>query len=710
MSALQSLPLETSEKSEMRTIRTAGQVPPWLSCANMDNDEVKETDGKSVNVRKKLREALFKSLFIPVLALVFFIVAPGWLSARIRTSASGSVNADSTRSFAQKQAAMEALSTMDFQTICLSDSTENANVRAALTRTGVTADFKRLRWGLILSGALVGILGITTRLLLALNNKARKSRSDLIQAYRLSWKIVMVVAVLKVFILVPLLTYGTFEFSVLLTDHYIPKLLFLIVLGGIFAIWRSASVLLKNVPLEFQEPMARELSKEEAPELWRVVNEAAEKLQTAPPDRILVGLQLNFYVTEMAVRIKSGLVHGRVLYLSHPLLKQLSEEEVIAIIGHELGHFIGEDTQMTREFYPLRLKIRATMIAMAQSGLVGWPSFQLLNFFAWTFGETEQAASRTRELMADKKGSELTSNRIAARALLKFQIAAEAFARGLKDAIRDKAANPLDIPMQAIVREQLAKETDFWSHLFERKLPHPMDSHPSLHDRLEALGESIGVVEAQAIALEESATAHARWFADRQSLFDDLTREAEGAVAKMRTVNQVAAADLNSPEGRELLQKHFPERKWRSKSFALWAVMALLSLLLAGCVALTFVDTEPALRVVAAISAVVLGLLAAGCWTRHGRGELTLNAEGLFYSGWKCPLRFTNVEAITAQRSYSSVTLIFRLKKSQLPIWKFSLVPFHKKSVTYSIGGMDAKSHEIAGTIHRYLTRKINPE
>jgi hypothetical protein len=82
-----------------------------------------------------------------------------------------------------------------------------------------------------------------------------------------------------------------------------------------------------------------------------------------------------------------------------------------------------------------------------------------------------------------------------------FQVAAEAFQRGLKEALKNKERTLLDMPLQAIVQEKLAPETAFWAQLFEKKLPHPLDSHPSLQVRLEALGQPLSVEVAQKIAL-----------------------------------------------------------------------------------------------------------------------------------------------------------------------------------------------------------------
>jgi hypothetical protein len=299
-------------------------------------------DDKLPDFRKRVRLALFKSLIVPVSVLIFFVVAPAWLNEKLHGQITDAVNQNANLTDSERSERLAKISHLDFQTVCSDDPPAGLEkMHDALIRAGVRGNFERLHWGLLLSAALVFGLSASVLILNTLNRRAKKSREDFVEAYRTSWKIVIVAALVNVFLLIPLLAYGSFELSVLLTDHYFPKLLILIVLGGIFALWRSAAILLKAVPLEFDERMAREVSPEEAPELWRAVRYAAERLHTAPPDRILTGLQFNFYVTELAVKYDGGRTQGKTLFLSLPLMKLLSEDEVMAIIGHELGHFIG---------------------------------------------------------------------------------------------------------------------------------------------------------------------------------------------------------------------------------------------------------------------------------------------------------------------------------------------------------------------------------
>jgi Zn-dependent protease with chaperone function len=657
-----------------------------------------------VDVQKNLQLALFKSLIIPVLLLAFFIAAPSWLNGKIRGQVVEAINANSNLASYEKAERIDKFSKMDFQQVCLNCPPGLEKIHDKLEESGVASTFRRLRWGLILSAVLVAIMAVSIAAIIVLNKQAQKSQDDLIRSYRLSWKIGIAAALAKVFLLIPLLAYGTFEFTVLLSDQFFPKLLIVIILGGLFALWKSATVLLKKVPMEFKEPLCREVTAEEAPELWQAVKEAAQRLQTTPPDRILIGMQLNFYVSELAVIHDSGRVEGKTLFLSYPLLKQLSADEVLAIIGHELGHFIGEDTRMTREFYPMRLKVHATMIAMARSGWVGWPSFQFLNFFLLSFGRTEGTASRNRELLADQKAALLTSPQTAAHALLRFQVSLEAIKRGLTDSVKSNAPNTFDIPLQTVVQEKLASDSVFWTQLFEEKLPHPMDSHPSLQVRLESLQQNINAEDAKTIALAEYQTAYAKWFSGRDALFTNLAQQAEVMLGKIRTRTQVAQADYKTQEGKELLEKHFPEKKWRYKPSSFWAAVIVLGLLVAGCLAGVIFIPDGAAKFIFGLFLAGSGFVLTMVWKRHRRAEFVLTADGISYTGWKRPLHFTEVQNIAARLSYSNVILTFRLKEKQPPIWKFGLFP--AKAVSFSLSGLDAKPRPTTETIYRYFARQ----
>lgn len=668
-------------------------------------------DQKSqLDVKKNTQSALIKALIVPVVVLAFFIAAPRWLDSRLHDAAIKSIMADTSHTSAERAERLAKIETTNFEEVCLNCPPGREKLHDSLLRNGIVGNFQRLRWGLWLSLALVAGLVLSLASVSILNKRAGTSPEALIRSYRLAWVISVAASLLTVFLLIPLLTYGCFEFTVLLMDQYIPKLLIIIVLGGVVALWLSAKTLLKKVPLQFKEPMSREVTPTEAPVLWEKVRAAAAKLQTAPPDRILIGLQLNFYVTELAVLHDSGKAEGRTLYLSYPLLKQMPEDEVLAIIGHELGHFMGNDTRLTREFYPLRLKIHGTLVAMAQSGWIGWPSFQFLNFFHWCFGLTEQSTSRSREFLADQRGASLTSARTAAQALVRFQVLAEAFERNFKAAMKNHTLNPLQMTLMPVVREQLAPETAFWSQLFEKHSPHPLDSHPPLKARLEALGETISGDEAKNIALADTQNAYDKWLAGHDDLFSGITKQAEDIVSKMRERSQITDADMSTDSGKELLNHHFPEIKWQGKASSKWVSVIFIGLLVALCLAgVIFIDVTIARLVIAAIGA-LFAYWGVAMWRHYSVLEMVLNAEGISCSTWKRPLLFKDVEKISAQQNYSIITVTFRLKEKQPPITKFYILPFQRKSMSLSLGGYTEKPMVMWQTIFRYLTRQTKQE
>jgi Zn-dependent protease with chaperone function len=70
----------------------------------------------------------------------------------------------------------------------------------------------------------------------------------------------------------------------------------------------------------------------QAPALWRLVDDVADALETAPPDRLVVDARFNAFWSEV------GLRRTRVLTLGLPLLAALPPRERVAVVAHELAH------------------------------------------------------------------------------------------------------------------------------------------------------------------------------------------------------------------------------------------------------------------------------------------------------------------------------------------------------------------------------------
>jgi hypothetical protein len=114
-------------------------------------------------------------------------------------------------------------------------------------------------------------------------------------------------------------------------------------------------------------------------------------------------------------------------------------------------------------------------------------------------------------------------------------------------------------------------------------------------------------------------------------------------------------------------------------------------------------------RLIAGAIAAWLALIAFLFWKRHRGSEFTVNADGMTYSGWNRPVPFREIERIGGQKTYGSVTVTFRLKQKQPPLWKMTLFPYARRTLNLTISYLDGKPEEIFETIVRYCTRQLKP-
>lgn len=82
----------------------------------------------------------------------------------------------------------------------------------------------------------------------------------------------------------------------------------------------------------------RVLLRDEAPELYALIDEIAAAQGTRGVDAVVVDVQANASVTHLGLR-------RRLLTLGLPLWEVLSPQQRIALLGHELGHFTHGDTR-----------------------------------------------------------------------------------------------------------------------------------------------------------------------------------------------------------------------------------------------------------------------------------------------------------------------------------------------------------------------------
>ena len=261
-------------------------------------------------------------------------------------------------------------------------------------------------------------------------------------------------------------------------------LAFVAVLRAMFALRHSSEL----------KVLGRYATHEEQPSLWSVVKEVCSELDATPPENMVLGLEPTFFVTESDVKLPDGKVTGRTLFVSLSLSRLLSVPELRAILGHEMAHFIGNDTGFSQRFFPV---YRGTLAALSNLtrnaihssvAIAQIPAVTFLGFFFQCFVASEKNLSRIRETEADAVGARVGGAAHLATALVKVHAYTESW-RNIIESVRfDREAlrgqENLSLPLAASALSMTAEEV---AKVGEKHISHPTDSHPSLTARLASL-------------------------------------------------------------------------------------------------------------------------------------------------------------------------------------------------------------------------------
>ena len=345
-----------------------------------------------------------------------------------------------------------------------------------------------------------------------MGREAMESRAQLLATFERGRKLLptyMVVMVLLLFgAAIPLLVYeimpilrhnrysrGDMKLVLLLAG----VALFLLYSGVkvLWSMWQASRMPLANEPIEV---MGQAVTREQVPQLWSFVDRVVSHTGAGTPDHIVVGLNEGFFVTEHPVKLRSGsqLPKGRVLYLPLPYMAFMSSAEVAGVIGHELGHFIGEDTVYSQRFSPIYSATVSHIVAVAGGpgyeeswlDVLRKPATLFGEMFLDSFHEAVSYWSRQRELAADAVGASVSHPIAIALSLLRIT-ALEPRVNEALGAHWDQG-RAVEGGVLAHVRQLVQKHgmQDPSEHLQNRQ-SHPTDTHPELIVRLEALGVAV---------------------------------------------------------------------------------------------------------------------------------------------------------------------------------------------------------------------------
>lgn len=198
----------------------------------------------------------------------------------------------------------------------------------------------------------------------------------------------------------------------------------LLIIG--FVALASVFYMIKSLVIRAKaEEPGRILKEEEAPELWSLVRNVAEVVNTRPVDEIRITPGADLAVYERgSIRTKMQDKAERVLILGLAVIDDFNQNAFRAVLAHEYGHFSNRDTAGGDIAFQVNNDIIKFAESMALSGTATFYniSFQFLRFYHFLFRRITHGASRLQEILADR--------------MAVYQFGKEAFREGLNHVIR----------------------------------------------------------------------------------------------------------------------------------------------------------------------------------------------------------------------------------------------------------------------------------
>ena len=265
-----------------------------------------------------------------------------------------------------------------------------------------------------------------------------------------------------------------------------------LIFGVLFAIW----VMLRALWVRFTPPQGYVLKRKTFPILFAELDSLSQRLKSLKIHEVILNRSLNAAVVQHP-RLGVFGWHKNYLILGYQLLLTLSPEEMRSVLAHEFGHLSGNHSRFGGWIYRVRLSWMRVMSAFDE--VDSWGAKLMRRFFDWYSPQFEAysfALARSNEYEADAISAELTSPEIATRALVNVHVTAPY----VDDSYwkhyflqADTSPQPQYAPFEGLAgflvdnplkHEQIVERIKA-AMRFET---HYADTHPSLKDRVEALG------------------------------------------------------------------------------------------------------------------------------------------------------------------------------------------------------------------------------
>jgi Zn-dependent protease with chaperone function len=261
------------------------------------------------------------------------------------------------------------------------------------------------------------------------------------------------------------------------------------------AVWMPLRTAFEAVFTRLSAPSGTAVARAQAPALFAALDNMRLKMRGPRFHHVLINDELNAGVVQRPLFGVLGWQRNY-LVLGLPLLETLTPEEAMAVVAHEYGHLSGAHNRFGAFIYRLRHSWGGIEDMAAQwRGWGGRALAKLLRWFAPRFNAYTFVLARAHEYQADVASVELVGADAAKTALVRVAVASRRYSAFWQRqmARHERNATPPELAYDVWARvapSALAHTTQTTQYLQSALAEQTgcADTHPSLADRLAALG------------------------------------------------------------------------------------------------------------------------------------------------------------------------------------------------------------------------------
>lgn len=262
------------------------------------------------------------------------------------------------------------------------------------------------------------------------------------------------------------------------------------IVGLYFSFLGSA---VKSITAKVPDPPGNDLTRAEAPDLFRFVDQTCRTLKSRRPSRIIITDEFNAAVATLP---RFGIFGQKVLLIvGLPLMNALSPDQFKAAIAHEIGHISGKHGGFTKWAYQMREAWgRLIESQNATNHKFAFLYREFVNWFFPFFTAYSFVLMREHEKEADRDAAELAGLQPLGESLILLEtkgrqlnegfwrevheenLASETPSEKLFSRMLDSLAQSVPAQSRAALAKAIEVPTDF------------NDTHPSLAERLRLIG------------------------------------------------------------------------------------------------------------------------------------------------------------------------------------------------------------------------------